>query len=312
MPNFKIIIIDPIKESRQWIETSLVDKGHHCACLDSIPEKLSDLDDPTNEVGGILLSLNFDLEEVSSFTRNLVRNNAYKHVPLIGLIGDDPDAHKKLDWGRKDFFHFLEASPSRKTLYRIVETTLSSYKSSTSLVKEIKTRTSAIGLIDSGTFHLKNLKECEALTTMLSLACPEPTAVALGLSELLVNAVEHGNLGITYTEKTKLMNKGGWDAEVELRLSAPENINKNVEVKFFRNQEKITFVISDQGNGFDWQSFLTETPVTSNSKHGRGISLARAMGFSTLSYNDKGNCVTATVDLYDESKLEELSMKSQM
>ncbi|MCW9035690.1 MAG: ATP-binding protein [Rhodospirillales bacterium] len=312
MPNLKVVIIDPHQRSRERIMNILTSNGHDCTGFNTIPDQVSELDEIKKEVGGILLSLSFDLKAVSEFTRNLVRSKKYKHVPLIGVLGDDPDAHNKLEWERKDFFHFLETEPSEVALLHIVETTLSSYRSSVSLVTELKTRTSAIGLITSGTFHLKTLRECEALTTMLSLACPEPTAVALGLSELLVNAVEHGNLGITYAEKTDLMSHGGWDIEVQKRLADPENCQKNVEVKFIRDEKQIIIKVTDEGGGFDWQHFLTETPVTANSRHGRGISLARTMGFTSLAYNEKGNSVTATVDLYDEAMLAKLSMKSQM
>ena len=39
------------------------------------------------------------------------------------------------------------------------------------------------------------------LATLLSNICPDPQRVVVGMSELLINAVEHGNLGITYDEK---------------------------------------------------------------------------------------------------------------
>ena len=55
------------------------------------------------------------------------------------------------------------------------------------------------------------------------VACPDPEAVIIGLTELLVNAVEHGNLGITYEDKTALNAAGTWDTEVRRRLALPEN-----------------------------------------------------------------------------------------
>lgn len=43
----------------------------------------------------------------------------------------------------------------------------------------------------------------EYLTTFLANFFPNPGQVILGISELLINAIEHGNLGITYGEKTE-------------------------------------------------------------------------------------------------------------
>jgi hypothetical protein len=36
------------------------------------------------------------------------------------------------------------------------------------------------------------------VATILANACPDPDSAVVGLTELLLNAVEHGNLGITY------------------------------------------------------------------------------------------------------------------
>ena len=41
--------------------------------------------------------------------------------------------------------------------------------------------------------------------------------------ELMLNAVEHGLLGITYDEKGELRQRAGFRAEVSRRLALPEN-----------------------------------------------------------------------------------------
>jgi anti-sigma regulatory factor (Ser/Thr protein kinase) len=40
---------------------------------------------------------------------------------------------------------------------------------------------------------------------MLNIAAPDPSRVVLGLTELMLNAVEHGNLSISYDEKSRLI-----------------------------------------------------------------------------------------------------------
>jgi hypothetical protein len=52
---------------------------------------------------------------------------------------------------------------------------------------------------------------------------PEPRSAVYGLNELLINAVEHGNLGITYDEKIKLVVEGRLESEIERRLALPQN-----------------------------------------------------------------------------------------
>jgi anti-sigma regulatory factor (Ser/Thr protein kinase) len=118
----------------------------------------------------------------------------------------------------------------------------------------------------------------------------------LALSELLVNAVEHGNCGITYDEKTAAMNKGLSVVElVAEKCRDPVIRAKRVEVLWDIGQESTTFVIRDEGKGFDVRAHLKKIAAQDNlSLHGRGIKMA-GMYAAELRYNDIGNQVTMVV-----------------
>ena len=94
------------------------------------------------------------------------------------------------------------------------------------------------------------------------------------IAELINNAVEHGNLGIDYEEKTKLVSEGKWFAEVERRLALPENANKHVRVHLKKEQGNLFVEIEDQGPGFDFERFLTIDESRLFDNHGRGIAIA--------------------------------------
>ncbi len=51
----------------------------------------------------------------------------------------------------------------------------------------------------------------------------------MGLSELLVNAIEHGNLEIGYDEKSRLLQSEGWQGEIDRRLALPEYTDQTKE-----------------------------------------------------------------------------------
>ena len=59
---------------------------------------------------------------------------------------------------------------------------------------------SALQLLVNGEFSYRTVEEAAILAAFVAQARPQPDAAALALSELLVNAVEHGNLGISYAE----------------------------------------------------------------------------------------------------------------
>ena len=110
------------------------------------------------------------------------------------------------------------------------------------------------------------------------------------LMELLTNALEHGNLGITFDDKTKWMQQGGDILQlIAKRNSEPEYMNKRIHITYSIGKSTSTFTIRDDGNGFDWRKY-SHTNDTKE-MHGRGISLSRQM-VNTIVYNEKGNEVT--------------------
>ena len=117
----------------------------------------------------------------------------------------------------------------------------------------------------------------------------------MGLSELLVNGVEHGNLGIDFAEKSRLREADRWESEVERRLALPENVCKAVRLRVLRDEERWVFEIADDGPGFDWRRFLDFDPERAFAPNGRGIALSRQLSFSSLTYIPPGNVVIVTV-----------------
>jgi len=117
--------------------------------------------------------------------------------------------------------------------------------------------------------------------------------VALGLVEMLINAIEHGNLGITGPEKSLLKQRGeaAYLAELEKRARLEPYRSRFIHVTFRLDSEQATFDIEDEGDGFDIGSIPNpEDPGQLFALHGRGILLTRAY-FDDVIYNDKGNAV---------------------
>ena len=114
----------------------------------------------------------------------------------------------------------------------------------------------------------------------------------LGLGEILTNAIEHGNLGITYDDKSAaLEHADGFTSLIEERLADPALANRKVSVDYKLDESGCEWVIKDEGDGFDWKSL----PDPSSGQgllesHGRGIMLSRFQ-FDELEYLGAGNIV---------------------
>ncbi|MCP9462822.1 MAG: ATP-binding protein [Nitrospira sp.] len=140
------------------------------------------------------------------------------------------------------------------------------------------------------------------LTQMTAMMVPEAVRVGLrgALQELLLNAVEHGNLEISHDEKKQAVAEGRYDTLLDERAARPELRDRCVIVKvsYDAGAHRLMYRIADQGRGFDWRTMLDRKPdlVGLAEGSGRGLLLARSL-FPDLSYNEQGNEVTFTVPL---------------
>ncbi|HIJ83623.1 MAG TPA: ATP-binding protein [Magnetococcales bacterium] len=143
--------------------------------------------------------------------------------------------------------------------------------------------------MDEAQFSIRTLSDAFDLAVLLSMACPNPEKASIGLRELLVNAVEHGNLGITYEEKSVFSKSDQLESEIKRRLALPENQSKRVTVFFKREERGLRFRIRDAGNGFDWQPYLDFHPDRMLDTHGRGIAIAVKASFDLVQFLGSGN-----------------------
>lgn len=146
-------------------------------------------------------------------------------------------------------------------------------------------------------YEIRTMQEAADLASTLAAAHPDPDRVLVGLTELLVNAVEHGNLGITYREKADLLESGGLELEIARRLALPELSERRVRITFRRDDGCMSTSIEDEGEGFDWRPFLEVDPERALDPNGHGIAIACGVSFDEVTYHGRGNLVVAVIKL---------------
>lgn len=198
---------------------------------------------------------------------------------------------------RAGAYYYLTKPYDVEMLRSVVRTAIEDYRGYRDLQNEMRKGADTLRLMRHAVFSFRTVEQARALGMLLANTCPDPSATVVGLTELLVNAVEHGNLGITYEDKSRLGNSLEWTREVDRRLAMPENAMKHAEVIFTRTDGRINFVIRDQGPGFDWQRYLQVDPQRAFHTHGRGIAIANRLSFSHLEYRGTGNEVVGTIEL---------------
>ncbi len=115
----------------------------------------------------------------------------------------------------------------------------------------------------------------------------------MGLHELLVNAIEHGNLEISST----LKERPDYLQYLRRRARADPYRNRRVTLEARIAPQGFSCTIRDQGAGFNWQNLPHPgTPDNLGKAHGRGIAMAGSF-FDEFIFNPAGNEVTVKKNL---------------
>lgn len=138
---------------------------------------------------------------------------------------------------------------------------------------------------------------------------PKPDEVMIAIYELILNAIEHGTLGLGYETKTELLRSGKWHEELGRRLAASQVQDKAVTVSLECNETGIVLSIADEGRGFTWQDF-TGRKQSIDRPNGRGLWLAFHSAFDEISFNPEGNVVTCR--MAREAKSHQLQTSPQL
>ena len=192
-------------------------------------------------------------------------------------------------------YYYLVKPYEPAALLAIVRAALADVEEQAAAAQHTVKQTAALRLMACAEFRIATLDDANRLAGLLAALCPAPVTAAMGLAELMINAIEHGNLGISYAEKSRLKREDAWEAEIVRRLALPENCGKAARVAMARTATEIVFTIRDEGQGFDWRRYLDFDPARAFDPNGRGIAMARKISFSRIEYRGCGNEVVAAV-----------------
>jgi hypothetical protein len=232
------------------------------------------------------------LSDDKKFLKKLAKNDRLRDIPLILALGEKEPQNIK-SFKHTASYQWLLNPFTDHTLNLMILGAENEYSQRCALRREIHSRQSVFGAITRGTFRIKTFEQAEALTTMLSLSCPDPDRIAFGLFEMLANSIEHGNLEIGNEEKWRLMANNRHRDEINMRLVMPEYRDRYVEITFEREISLVSFKIEDQGSGFDFVDYLDIDFSANQTPHGRGIAMARATSFDYLEFMGNGNKLLA-------------------
>ena len=180
----------------------------------------------------------------------LVKQEArFRQVPVI-MQTAAASKEQVMEGIQNGAYYYLTKPFDGEVLATIVRAALTDRAGWKDLAREARQEGQILALMTEGTFRFRTLEDARALAQSLANRCPDPTNVGLGLLELLVNAVEHGNLGISTKEKARLLHQGIWEdvgtpqrlQDLDARLAAGGRVK-------YRAVEQNPAALVDAGNG---------------------------------------------------------------
>lgn len=289
-----ILAVEDDRLAMEFLRAQIADLGHHTLMARDGEEALNILKEKKEEIDIVMMDREMPVMDGLTAVRQMKNSPVLRRIPVIMVTGADTpeDMREGIEAG---VFYYLTKPVNEEIMRSVLLAAAREAHKIRTLDKELRQHRTSFNLIDTCKFSFKTLSDAECLSAFMAQFFPNPGRVLTGLGELMINAVEHGNLGIGYDMKTELVQNNIWRMEVDRRQKLEEHRYKSAEAVIARKTDGIYVEITDQGAGFSWRDFLKIDMARAADNHGRGIARANAVCFDRLDYNEKGNRVVAFV-----------------
>lgn len=149
-------------------------------------------------------------------------------------------------------------------------------------------------VLDNCVLHADVLSEHIADRITLHYSQQEINVIRTCIREILINAIEHGNLAVSFEEKTRVLEEQDFMEFLTRRQAEARYAHRKVQVRYVVNRTHFIIRITDDGDGFDHEGFIKKADSDEGMlylEHGRGITMAMN-AFDSVEFNAKGNQVT--------------------
>ncbi len=291
IPLDTVLVVDDDLPMQKVLQRMLLDDGYGCHTASDGLEAQEIIQSKQDVLSTVVLDWMMPRMTGIELLRWMKDQPQIEHIPVIMLTAMDQPSRIR-EGIEAGAFYYLTKPFQRPLLRSIVRAAVSDTHCRRRLMQKLRECENPLAFLEEGTFRFRTLADADLLAARIASATPEPEH-AIVIGELLANAVEHGSLGITYEEKTKLVDDSVWEAEVDRRLALPENAGKSVQVRMKKGEKNIEILIEDQGQGFDFERWVKfdESRVFDN--HGRGIAIA--MASLNIQFLGTGNKVLVTI-----------------
>jgi CheY-like chemotaxis protein/anti-sigma regulatory factor (Ser/Thr protein kinase) len=249
----------------------------------------------------VLTDLNMEGMDGLQLVQKVKQEFPYIPVVLMTAEGSEQIAAQALQVGATSYLPKKDLAQELNRVLRQVHITARDAHIQTDVMHQIQTAAIELhvfndrGVIRSTVGLLVNLLKCLPLGDET-----ERLRTGIAVEEALLNACCHGNLEIG---KAPDAGERDFEALMADRMSDPAFARRKIYVRAEIDRNQATFVIRDEGAGFDPSRFLKPHGERLDLRH-RGIQLMRTI-MDDVRYNGRGNEVTMVGRRHDPPPMDD-------
>ena len=195
----KILIAEDDDTTRLRIERTLAAAGYMTESYNNGLDALTALRANPDQFHAIILDRVMPHMDGLEVLTHIKSDAALQTLPVIMETAKD-SRDEILEGLNAGAYYYLTKPFLQETLLAIAKTAVNDYSRYSAVKHEAREIAAFVGYIENGLFGIRTVDETRVLSSLLAQSCPDPAMVAVGLSELLLNAVEYGSLGMSYDE----------------------------------------------------------------------------------------------------------------
>ena len=293
----KILIVEDDHASRLFLESLLESNNYDFRSAENGIEGLNVFEEYNPDI--VLSDIKMPIMDGLELLEAIRDKNSDTIVVIVTAFGSENYAIQALHLGANNYLKKPVSSQELLRLLKKYKAIISGKYSPESLPGKLINRTFSIEFKSEYT-KIPKIVDKIMIESAIDINDSEKVNIELGLVELITNAVEHGNLGISYIEKQLALDEGKLSELFDDRVHNKKFKNRKVKVDFFTDEEKYQWTITDDGKGFNWKSI----PDPTDQEHilelnGRGIFISNFL-FDKIEYFGNGNVVTATKYIFEK------------
>ncbi len=292
-----ILAVDDDTLNLDIIEHTLTKEGHTIYSVINAEQALDFLKDTSSQCDIILLDRMLPDMDGMDLIHWIKKQSGLRHIPVI--FQSAASRKKDIREGMKaGAYYYLPKPYSRQALLQIIDMAAHDVHRMRARVASLPPgRDKDMAMPHSVHMQIHSMEDIQEAANYFAHLFPDPERVIFGITELLVNAIEHGNLGVGYEQKGNWISDGAYTQNIKELETEMHPAQKKVDITFLKQAETYILTVADEGSGFDWRHYMEIDPTRAIDNHGRGIAISTMHCFDSMSYNEKGNKVICKIHM---------------